>query len=54
MGDRHGGAEQVAAGPDRLAHGDTPVEHDLEVEVGDGRARGADWSLEGSPASGPR
>ena len=42
MGDRHGRAEQIAAGPDRLANGGPAMEHRLEIEVGDGRARDAD------------
>ena len=42
MRDGHGRAEQVAAGPDRLAHRLAPMEHHLEVEVRDGGAGRAD------------
>ena len=38
---RHGRSQQVAPRPDRLADRVTPVEDRLEVEVRDGRARGA-------------
>jgi len=42
MGDGHGRAEQVTAGPDRLAHGAAPMEDHLEIEVRDGGAGGTD------------
>src|SRR3954447_24132400 len=42
MRDRHRRTEQVAARSDRLTHRGSPVDDHLEVEMGDGRAGGAD------------
>ena len=41
MRDRHGRTEQIAARSDRLVDRRPPVDDDLEVEMGDGRAGGA-------------